>query len=152
MKHPSCAILHCCFCGSAGDASLATGFHSSDSSLVRNRRKKGKDKRISKSNFAIYYWKTAPRAINFDVASEGNSLTYPTKARKLDSTNSRSNEKKQVKSPKLQKLSKKAFEKLLDEVQRQDEKLLIVNINIEENIKELEKKVIRGITSIKIQG
>ena len=77
MRHPSSAILHGCFSRFTGDTTLATDFHSDEWTLVRNKRNKGKDKKIFKSDFGICQWKTIPNEeVNFVVTHKGNEMTY----------------------------------------------------------------------------
>jgi hypothetical protein len=58
---PSSAILHGCF-GRLGDASIDPDFHSSEWTLVRNKRnnrmKGDKDRKISKFDFGTQSFKT----------------------------------------------------------------------------------------------
>jgi hypothetical protein len=77
--NPSSANLHGCFGRIAGDASQAPDFHSSEKTLVRNKKSSGKqDKKISISNFGICTWQIVQKKkeANFEVAPKDCKMTY----------------------------------------------------------------------------
>jgi hypothetical protein len=155
MNNPSSAILHGCFGRLAKDASPDTNFHSTEWTLIRNRRNKGK--KILKSNIGEYHWKTIPKQkVSFGVAPKGNKMTYP-RINVIDTSSSVRQTKddkrfnQEMKRKHMKKILKKAFEKILEEVKRQDEKLEEVNRTIPVTIKMLEEQLVNGIKIIKLQ-
>jgi hypothetical protein len=91
--------------------------------------------------------KMSKRAVNFKVAPEGYNLTTHRCQVAFTGKISRCSEKK--KKPQKQKeLSKKAFEKVLEEVKRQDSKLQEVNKTIAVTIKMLQEQLTKRITKL----
>jgi hypothetical protein len=155
MNNPSSAILHGWFGRLAKDASPDTNFHSTEWTIIRNRRNKGK--KISKSNFVDYHWKTIPKQeVSFGITPKGNKMTYR-RINVIDTSSSVRQTKddkrfnQEMKRKHMKKISKKAFEKILEEVKHQDEKLEEVNKTIPVTIKMLEEQLVNGIKITKLQ-
>jgi len=123
--------------------------------LVRNRKNKGK--KISKSNFGEYHWKTMPKQeVNFEVTPKGNKMTYP-RINIVDTSSIIQQTKddkcfnREMKKKHMKKISKKAFEKILEEVKHQEEKLEEVNKTIAVTVKMLDEQLVNGIKITMLQ-
>jgi hypothetical protein len=145
--NPSSANLHGCFSRFAGDASQAPDFHSSEWTLVRNKKNFGKqDKKISKSNLGICTWQTVQKKkeVNFEVAPEDDKLTYldpVTKRRR----NNRCTKKRTKTHRNINMMTMTEIEKIMNELNGQEITLQEIKTNSELEIKKLTERLAHGI-------
>jgi hypothetical protein len=145
--NPSSANLHGCFGRFVGDASQAPDFHSSESTLVRNKKNFGnKNKKISKSNFGIFTWQTVQKKkeVKFEVAPEDDKLTYlaPVIKRRR---NKRCAKKRTKTHTNINIMTMMEIEKIMHELNGQEITLQEIKTNPELELKKLTERLAHGI-------
>ena len=137
----------------AGDASKPFVFRLKEwTRVLTKQEKKNKVKPIVyEEDFEIMpEKKVLKRVVNFASVNEGNNLTpHEHKIRQVNSAN-RPNDKKK-KNKKQKEISNAAFEKVLEQVKRNDKNLKHVNKTIAVTIKILEEQLTKGIKITKLR-
>jgi hypothetical protein len=137
----------------AGDASKPFVFRSQEWTRVLSRKEKRNKIKpmVEEENFEIIPEKKVleDEVVSFEVAPEGNNLATHQRQVMTAGKISQHNKKKAPKKGK--QLSKKAFEKILEEVKCQDKKFEEVNKTIAVTVKMLEEQLTKGIKIAKLQ-
>jgi hypothetical protein len=139
----------------AGDASKPFVFRSEEWTRVLSRKEKKNQKKKSMVEDEIEEFEIpnkdlfGEKVVSFEVAPEGDNLTtYQCQVMPADKISQRN--RKEV-PKKGKQLSKKAFEKILEEVKHQDNKIEEVNKTIAVTVKMLEEQLTKGIKIAKLQ-
>jgi hypothetical protein len=137
----------------AGDASKPFAFCSKEWTRVLTKQEKKKKIKpiVQEEDFEIIPEKKIEKGVvNFAVAPKGHNLNTHSQ-RNIGFTVNGCNDKKKKLPKKQKEISKAEFEKVLEQVKRQDKDLKEVNKTIAVSVKMLQGQLTKGIKATKLQ-